>query len=233
MKHHIPRAVLQIGGTFLVSIPLVLLGLVIVPLGLLFRRTLEGTRQPFRQYPGEWVSVRLPDCWPFRWWDNAVDGFAGDKRGWWHDHQAWTGGAYTFLSMFIWGALRNTVNYWRRFVIACPVDHCVIETLAGNADVDVNANGHTRRAGNGTFAWAFLRAADKESGKAWYAFNLVLPWTKAEIAPDGAVARKGRCLWLRLGWEVKPEHAGMTFDTLDHRRLKPFEFRVNPLAAYD
>jgi hypothetical protein len=61
MWKHILKAVFRIGGTFLVSIPLVLLGLVIVPLGLRSRRTFENSRQPFEQYPGEWVLIRLPN----------------------------------------------------------------------------------------------------------------------------------------------------------------------------
>jgi hypothetical protein len=136
--------------------------------------------------------------------------------------------------MFIWGALRNTVNYWRRFVIACPVDGCVVKVLAGNAQVDVNANGHTRRIGNGKTAWAFLCATDATTGKTWHAFNLVCPWTKAEIATDGTVVSKGRCLWLRLGWEIKPEHNETAFSLEeDYKRFKNFEFRINPWASYD
>lgn len=228
-------AIWRIGSTFLMSIPMVLLGFPIVALGLLFRREFPETAKPFTSFDTDksWRLVRLPD---WKWilpWDHTVDGFAGDTRGWWHHNQKDYGGSYNFLSMWHWGAFRNTCDYWRRFMISVPIDECRIEKLAGTHD-EVDTNNHTLLVGNGVFAWNFLRATHKVTGKRWYVLCFVKPWTKAKHDEIGYVIEKGRCLNIWLGWKFKMQHASADF-TGDqaYKRWKGFEFLIHPWKYYD
>lgn len=213
MMRHALQAAWQFISTFALSVPMIIAGLPLVAVGLFFRREYPHTARPFTQYPAEvpWMLVRLPS-W-LRPWDHVVDGFYGDTRGWWHRHAAFQGGSRRFLNMWVWGALRNTCDYWRRFMISCPIDECVIMKLAGSAD-EVNANG--RLAG-----WNFLVAIHRETGQRWYQFCLVWPWSQS------------RCFNVWLGWKFKLAHATERFEAEDaYKRFKGFEFLIHPWKAF-
>ena len=213
MVGHIGRAGWQFLWTFALSIPMVLLGLPLVALGLLFRREYPETARPFTQYPADvlWTLVRLPG-W-LKPWDNAVDGFYGDRRGWWHAHAEFEGGSRRFANMWWWGATRNTADYWRRFMISCPVDECELVKLAGNAD-EVNANGRLS-------GWNFLLAVHRKTGKRWYQLCVVRPWSET------------RCFNVWLGWKFKLSHAGEHYGGEDaYKRFKGFEFLIHPWKAF-
>lgn len=213
MIGHVLHASWQFLSTFVLSIPMILVGLPLVAIGLRSRREHPETARPFTQFPADvpWVLVRLPS-W-LKPWDNQVDGFYGDRRGWWHRHAQFAGGSRRFLNMWWWGAVRNTCDTWRRFMIACPVDECELVKLAGNAD-EVNANG--RLAG-----WNFLVAIHRETGRRWYQLCLVRPWSDT------------RCLNVWLGWKFKLAHAGEHYEGDEaYKRFKGFEFLIHPWKAF-
>lgn len=256
---HVVRAAWQILSTFALSIPMVLLGIPIVMFGLLFRVVHKDTGKPFSEHARDeyWYRVTLPDWSWIQPWNNVVDGFAGDVRGWWHVNcvfktfaikEEWSalqkqlaklwnrcfdGGGYNYWNMVAWGAFRNTADYWRRFMISVPIDECTIRRLAGTHD-EVNTNNHTVLVGNGVFAWNLLVAEHKVTGKRWYQLALVLPWKKAKFDENGWVVEKGRCLNIWLGWKFKMLHAHEDFSgERDYKRWKGFEFIIHPTKYYD
>lgn len=213
MINHVIRASFQFIVTFLMSVPMILIGIPIVAFGLLFRRSTSMSK-PFSQYAKEelWYRVQLPDWQWIKPWDHVVDGFKGDTRGWWHTNCIVSGGSDKFINMWWWGAIRNTADYWRRFMISCPVDECEVIKLDGNAD-EVNANGKRK-------GWNFLVAIHKTTGRRWYQFCAVIPWSE------------NRCVNVWLGWKFKLSHAGEDFIGNEYKRWKGFEFLINPFKAY-
>ena len=213
MLKHCLVASWQFLSTFLLSIPMIILGLPIVAFGLLFRRTTTEPK-PFSQYDTDqnWYRVQLPDWKWIKPWDHVVDGFKGDTRGWWHHYATFKGGSDRFINMWLWGATRNTADYWRRFMISCPIDECEIIKLAGNAD-EVNANGKLK-------GWNFLLAKHKVTGKKWYQFCAVIPWSET------------RCINIWFGWKFKISHATEDFSNQEYKRWKGFEFIIHPFKAY-
>lgn len=228
MTGHILRAAWQFAWTFLLSVPMVLLGLPIVAFGLLFRRA-TTPEKPFSQFDTDrtWQRIQLPDWRWIRPWDHVVDGFYGDTRGWWHRHAVFDGGSRRFLNMWWWGAVRNSCDYWRRFMISCPIDECTITLLAGNAP-EVNTNNHSRLVGVG-LGWNFLLAQHRETRRRWYQLAVVWPWRAIDPATG-----KGRCLNIWLGWKFKMLHAAEDFSgDRDYKRWKGFEFLIHPAKAFD
>jgi len=133
-------------AVLVIRIPLIVLGFVTVPVGLLFRDVFLK-HSYFTQWNMQrsWQLVKLP---PIFWiWSNDRDGMLGDRRGWW-DYHCPTGDSRDFWSMFQWAAIRNPVNNLR-FVrgISCDVSDCFVEKLGGQDIVDDETPG-----------WQFLKA---------------------------------------------------------------------------
>lgn len=103
------KALTQWVWIFIVRGVMIILGLVMVPLGLLFRRQDVSSLTPFIEHPGNWSMVNLIGI--FKPWSNHRDGMVGDKRGDWN---ALCGDAYRFKNMFWWAAIRNPANYFSR-----------------------------------------------------------------------------------------------------------------------
>ena len=191
---------------FVIGIPVTLLGLVMVPLGLLFKRTYPETRTPFTQYPGEWELVRLPS-W-LKPWDNLYDGFLGDKRGWWSNEcEKAKRTCRDFLSMFLWGAIRNPANYWSRNITGLDVSQCIVKKLAGNCDLPDENPGQRQ--------WVHLRAYH-ENG--WTYDRFFMSWA---ITNDHA-------LMIDIGWKIKLSHNGMSQDETVKNRIKGSVFTISP-----
>ena len=95
---------------FLIAIrlPLILAGLVIVPIGLLFRTTEEVTNPDELTYPERKV-VHMPKI--FWLWDNDAEGAMSWMDEW--PDMCWDKDPTSFLSMFQWMAIRNPVNNMR------------------------------------------------------------------------------------------------------------------------
>ena len=124
----------------LIRIPLILIGLFIVPIGICFNKVDYSSARRFTKYNTDrkWVLVTLPD---WLWiWSNDEDGALGDKRGWW-DANCKSGYSRDFLSKYVWLALRNPVNNMR-FVkgISCRVSDCVVTKVYGQDNLGSTEN---------------------------------------------------------------------------------------------
>ena len=119
-------------GLYLLEMPVNLLGLVIVALAIPFKTEDKTTEKPFTQYPqhGNWLLCRLP-VWA-RPWDNPRDGLYGDKRGWWANER--DGDYKSFLSCWLWTAVRNPANYFSRVMTAIDTTGASLKRLAGTSD---------------------------------------------------------------------------------------------------
>lgn len=141
--------------------------------------------------------VNLP-----RWayvWGNDFDGALGDKRGWWAENTPFGVDVTSFLAMWWWLAIRNPSNNMRRLeTFYAPITGSTI-TYAGDFIVEDDVDGG---------GWQFVKCVSAK-GKTYYGFYLVKEYGE-------------RCLMIRLGHKIKPEHAG----TVD--QPKGFTFRFNP-----
>lgn len=139
---------------FICSITLSLLGLVMVPLALPFRR------QSFSVSDGRPI-VNLP-----RWayvWGNDFDGALGDKRGWWAENTPFGVAVESYLAMFWWLAIRNPSNNMRRLpMFYAPVVGSVI-TYIGDREVEDDIGGG---------GWQFVKTVSSK-GKSYYGFYAV------------------------------------------------------------
>lgn len=197
---------------FVIGLPVTALGLLVVPVALLFRVPHPSTTQAFtdpRQVPGYWMLVTLRN-WA-RWWSNEFDGALGDKRGWWNTYclKVFKRECTSFLCMFWWLAIRNPANYWSRVVTGVDVSRCVILHLAGAAVVDEDHPG-----------WQVL-AAVRDDGKVFPYFTWVAPWG---FKPD-------HCAYVRIGWKINLDHNNVLSTDRIQDRLKGSVFRGSPWKA--
>lgn len=157
-------------------VTLALLGLVIVPVALLFPNGAASVSD------GRPIVV-LPD-WAWLW-SNSFDGSLGDKRGWWDKHTPFGLGAKHFFSQFWWLAIRNPVNNLRRTrIFSCPVSECYVD-FVGQFEV-ADKPGKT--------GWQFVTAEHKRTERTWHGFYGVWPYGNS------------RAVVVRLGFKIKPEH---------------------------
>jgi hypothetical protein len=102
-------------SALVMQIPLAILGLFVVPFAMVFAR--QGLTTDGRP------TGKLPNV--LGWFDNAIDGDYGDRRGWWIDNcstAAWFGWfpnlkSTDFLARYWWLAVRNPINNFKRFVV--------------------------------------------------------------------------------------------------------------------
>jgi hypothetical protein len=184
--------------TFLLlsNIVLDLIGLVAVPIGMLFLvdgKSLSDGRD-IRNLP-KWLHI----------FGNDYDGSLGDKRDWWNDNCDYLVmfglfpilrkyikslpvlTKYSWLSQYWWMALRNPANNMRTYSLWQATLAGATITYKGNYIVE-------DRPGMG--GWQFVTT--ELDGKKWYGFYLVHEWnTKAALV-------------VRLGFKVKPSHKGST-----------------------
>lgn len=198
--------------TFSVTVVVMALGMVTVALALPFRTEHDGAI-PFSQYPGngEWRLVTLPR-WA-KWWDNIYDGMWGDKRGWWDNNCRETYGktCKAFKSMYVWAAIRNSANYFKRNVVGVDVSECDIIKLAGQEVVEAD---------KGFPGWQFLVALRRD-GKLFHRFFLEIPWS---FKPD-------RLLLIDIGWKIKMSHNGTSPEARPQDRFKGSVFTISPWKA--
>lgn len=175
----------------IVGLPVTLIGLPLVAIGLPFRRSYPETMRPFSQYPehGQWMLIDLPS-W-LKPWSNPFDGALGDKRGWWANERG--GKPASYLSMWLWMAVRNPANYWSRVMTGVDVSRCKIERVKGNADVIIEEPGVSN--------WHVLKAT-RDDGKTFYRFWLVWAYP---FRPD-------KSLNIDIGWKLKLEDSEMSPD---------------------
>lgn len=144
-----------------IRIPATILGLVIVPIGLLFKVE-SNINQPFSIYNTDryWWHVGLPKL--FYLWSNARDGLKGDKRGW-YDAHTYFKNSDSFLSQWWWGAIRNPVNNMR-FIrgISVNMTEAKVSKLAGQDFVHDDKE---------NYGWNFLKATGPKFS--YYSFYYV------------------------------------------------------------
>lgn len=196
-------------GYFLLGIPVLLLGPIIVYIALKSKIDRPETTKPFSQYPGNWMMVNLP-AWA-KWWDNTFDGAMGDKRGWWNNYclEHYKKDAYAFRSMWQWLAIRNPCNYYSRVVTGIDVSQCDIAKLAGDDVV------HEKE---GMREWNFLVATRRSDGKKFHRLYCVFPFS---FDPTHAVM-------IDIGWKIVLGHRDVAPDAPEKDRIKGSVFSFSP-----
>lgn len=162
-----------------------ILGLVLQPVAIKFAKEDRRSEKPFSQHPehGVWY-LRTAPKWllPF---GNERDGFLGDKRGWWANER--NGEEESFLSQYIWSALRNPCNNMRFMPLSsCDTSKSKIKLIAGQEYV---------RDKVGSEGWQFVRAID-DKNIPYYGFYFVKP---RKDDPTKAIV-------IRIGFKVEPRH---------------------------
>lgn len=186
----------------------IIAGLVLVPIGVLFRNKDQTTAKPFTHYNTHrfWVKEDLPN-W-LRWYQNDEDGLRGDHRGWW-DANCFGRDSSRLINMIWWSAIRNPFNYFKRFIIGCDVRHYTIVKLAGQDYVrdDFESTG-----------WQILKAipANDAIKLPRYSFYAVVRYGKSN-----------RALVIQLGNKVRLSH-NTTVEEDDYDYYKGFTIEVNP-----
>lgn len=196
---------LQFLLTFLIELPAIILGLFLVPIGLLFLKP-EGKSVPYTKYPemGSWKLIRLPK-WLYPW-DNSIDGVLGDRRGWWaNETKDWN----PYVAMWWWMAVRNPANQLKRFILTCDVSRCLVSVYKGQEFVD-DEIGYT--------GFQILQA-ERDDGKKYYQLYYVRPWGNST-----------RGLVIQMGFKFKLKHNDYDFenDYPHYKRFKGFTFEIAP-----
>ena len=192
---------------FLVQIPLILIGPLVVACMIPFRKTDEATRTPYTQYPqhGDWVFTNFPG-----WWGNPCDGLLGDKRGWWANYCREHYGLpeTDWRCMVMWAAFRNPLNAMSRLVIGVDVSRCVIDKVWGD-DVVIE------EPGEGGKQYLIAR---RDDGKTFPRLFVVMPYW---FDPAHAVL-------IDIGWKIKLSHNGTPKDARLADRAKGIVFTISP-----
>ena len=192
---------------FLVQIPLILIGPLVVACMIPFRKTDEATRTPYTQYPqhGDWVFTNFPG-----WWGNPCDGLLGDKRGWWANYCREHYGLpeTDWRCMVMWAGFRNPLNAMSRLVIGVDVSRCVIDKVWGDDSV-------IEEPGQGGKQYLIAR---RDDGKTFPRLFVVLPYW---FDPTHAVL-------IDIGWKIKLSHNGTPKDVRLADRAKGIVSTLSP-----
>lgn len=116
-----------------IRIILIIIGLVIVPMALPFRKHHLDTRKNFTEHNRTkfWELVTLPK---WAWiWSNDRDGALGDKRGWWDKE---CGDSRSFSCMFKWLALRNPAHNTTFTALSSNVCKSAVVCIGGLLEQD-------------------------------------------------------------------------------------------------
>lgn len=185
------------------------LGLVLQPVAILLAKEDRRQQAPFTQYPehGVWY-LRTAPKWLFPF-GNERDGFLGDKRGWWANER--DGKEESFLSQYLWSAIRNPCNNMRFMPISsCNVKESKIKLLAGQEFVKDK---------KGNEGWQFVRAIDKNNIP-YYGFYYVKASKKN---PTHGIV-------IRIGFKIEPRHQKEYSDAPDEKygaHFKGMTFRFS------
>lgn len=193
---------------FFVQLIGIIVGLVVVPFGLLFRKIDYSTEKHFTTFNTDrkWVYEDLPN-W-LKPWQNLEDGLRGDHRGWW-DANSFGGDSSKLFNMFWWSAIRNPFNHFKRFVIGIDVRNYQFTKIAGQDYVrdDFNNTG-----------WQLLKATPLVSSIKLprYMFYMVKRY-----------GNTNRALVIQIGNKIKLEH-NTVVENDEYDYFKGFTFEVNP-----
>lgn len=193
--------IMLVQWSFLAAIRIILflMGLVIVPIALLFAEEHPDTRRSYSQFNRNcyWQLVTLP-----RWawlWSNDRDGAMGDKRGWW-DREC--GNARSFKCMFKWLALRNPVHNTTFTRLSCNVCKVSVILIGGSTELDFK---------DIEDGWQLL----KTSGNRFPCYHLYV------VKPKWG-------LYINIGHKIKLKHSNQFIVLMDspQKCWKKFTFRV-------
>ena len=130
MIRHYAWAIIQNVLLFALCIPLIILGVVVVPLALLWPDDSQMTATYKTDGNFEWW-LRTLSPWA-SWWDNPYDGFLGDDAFRWASRDVPFGWRNTFYrAQCAWGAFRNPLHRLKSFLLACDIRRCTFLLLAG------------------------------------------------------------------------------------------------------
>lgn len=164
-----------------------LLGLIIIPIALPFARDSETEKRE-----NGWALRQLPS-WAYLW-SNKDDGSLGDKEGNWAHNDldcADFTKARKLWNQYVWLAWRNPVhNLCSTWLYNANFKRIKSVGYAGAYDVDnrYNDNGSVKTGFNVVWAtgnWLYLRCG----------INIIMRYGKSD-----------RCLRIRLGYKVLPNH---------------------------
>ncbi|NIU01453.1 MAG: hypothetical protein GWN01_11215 [Nitrosopumilaceae archaeon] len=207
-------AALSWTATATIRLVATVLGLVMVPIALLFVKLPEPDAT-------EHVLVRLPKL--FDPWDNVRDGAMGDKRMWWwlKGYPKWVDKlprkCQAFAKSFWWLAIRNSANKMSRYYrgIGCPAHLCDIEYV-GTYRVDDEEYG--------PFGYQFVRA--KGPTFTYWSF-----YHHIKLPQKGFF--KGKGLICRIGHKVEPRHSDYDWSSVEETKAwKGWTFRPYLLQTY-
>lgn len=194
--------------TFIVVIPLILLGLVVVPIALLFPNDSQkvDTFKTALDTGSVWWLRTLP-----KWanlWDNPYDGFLGDDSFRWADRDMPFGWKNTgYLAQCWWGAVRNPLHNFKSFKITCDIRRCVYEKLAGQDFVRDRPD---------STGFQFLTCV-RDDGKRFFRIYWVYQWPGTQ-----------RAAIVELGHEFRRDHWQQDYGDRGFKNLKGFAFLIHP-----
>jgi hypothetical protein len=184
---------------FVLRASLIILGLVVVPVALLFRTTEDVVDPSNLTYPERKV-VHLPK-WAWLW-DNDAEGAMSWMVRW--PDLCWDKDPTSFLSMFQWMAIRNPVNNMRftRGIAAYLPYIKSIDLLYGDSFVSTKyQEGVQFVVGKGNFF-------------RYYSFYYV------KVIGDKTFS-------IRLGHKMEPRHLPIKLETPERKYWKGMTFRVS------
>ena len=205
-------------------IPIAIIGLIVVPIGLLFSVYDESKAQPFTQHNTErfWYHVGLPK---WLWlWSNDRDGAKGDKRGWWDANVTFGENSDSFVAQFWWMAVRNPANNLRFTpFFSVNLAEYPVQLLAGQEHVDDDDDGSG-------LGWQFcvVRGSIFKYYSFWYLSQEMPTWL-TKVFPS----LHEHVFQIRIGHKIKPRYNieyynrnGELTEDERHSAWKGFTFRI-------
>lgn len=202
-------ALVQSVVLLVLCLPVIVLGVLVVPLALLWPDDSAKGKTYLVRDDGVWWLRRLP-AWA-RPWDNPIDGSLGDDALRWALRDIPFGWVNTsFAAQVWWLAIRNPAHVFKTFWIACDVRRCAFDQLQGQAFVRDNPEG---------LGFQFLRAT-RDDGLRFFRIYWVWKWPWWN-----------RAVIVELGHEFNAGHFVEDYTGREYKALKGFAFLLHPCKA--
>lgn len=210
MIRHYAWAIIQNVALFLICIPLTLLGLIVVPVALLWPDDSQKAATYKTDGIEQWWLRTLPS-WA-TWWDNPYDGFLGDDALRWAGRDVPFGWRNLFYrAQCWWGAMRNPLHRFKSFVMACDIRRCTFQLLAGQEFV-------RDRPDSTGYQFAL---ATRDDGRRYYRIYWVWQWPFKVFGRDVAAI-------IEIGHEFRRDHWYQDYTGRDFKNFKGFAFLIHP-----
>lgn len=229
MIRHYAWAIIQNVLLFALCIPLIILGVVVVPLALLWPDDSQMTATYKTDGNFEWW-LRTLSPWA-SWWDNPYDGFLGDDAFRWASRDVPFGWRNTFYrAQCAWGAFRNPLHRLKSFLLACDIRRCTFLLLAGKEFV-------RDRPDSTGYQFALATRSD---GVRYYRIYWVWQWpTKVVqvfawlfgaplLSSPWSLLVKDRAAIIEIGHEFRRDHWYQDYSGRDFKNFKGFAFLIHP-----